>query len=415
MVKVVHIQYSTTSGGSAALRLQKAFIKSGIDSVIVSLQSDKFKNNNITYLGRKQKLIAKIGSRIESYLTRHVIKELGLFSYPLLGINVAKMEEIQNADYIYIHWAQNGFLSLKNIEQLAKLNKPLIIFMHDMWSVSGGCHYSFTCEKYITGCNNCPMFPVERKNTLAAKEFKAKAKLYAKYNNLYFISPSKWLYNCAKQSLLLKNKPVFYIPNVLDTTLFKPFDKKISKVILNINTAETVIAFGAITVDSVRKGWAYLQKALEILQEDPSLKKIRILIFGSSYNKRLADAIPFKTRFMGYLKDEYSTALAYNAADVFVVPSLADNQPTTIAESLSCCTPVVGFDVGGIPDMIKHKENGYLAKYKNAEDLAEGIKFCLQNNVKGFMLPVFEPSLTIQKHLELFSHINSLKEQQTIL
>ncbi len=108
---------------------------------------------------------------------------------------------------------------------------------------------------------------------------------------------------------------------------------------------------------------------------------------------------------MGFLQDEYSTALVYNAADVFIVPSLADNLPTTVQESLSCGTPVVGFEVGGIPDMISHKKNGYLAKYKDSGDIAEGIKFCINNRIKGYRLPDFEPSVIVQKHLELFEQI----------
>ncbi len=89
---------------------------------------------------------------------------------------------------------------------------------------------------------------------------------------------------------------------------------------------------------------------------------------------------------MGSLKDEYSTALVYNAADVFIAPSLADNLPYTIFEALSCGTPVVAFNTGGIPDMVQHKSNGYLARYKDAGDIVEGIKFVLSNNIKGIFL-----------------------------
>lgn len=268
-----------------------------------------------------------------------------------------------------------------------------------------GCHYSFDCEKYVVGCNNCPILPGDKKNDLSSKGFGKKSKLYSKFDNLYFISPSLWLYDCAKRSLLIKDKPVYYIPNAIDSKLFKPFDNDIAKYILNIDTNETVIAFGAVNVNSPYKGWSFLQKALEILYEDRILKNLSILIFGSVYNKQIADAIPFKTKFMGYLSDEYSVVLAYNAANVFVVPSLADNQPTTIMESMCCGTPVVGFNVGGIPDMIKHKENGYLAKYKNPEDLAKGITFCIENKIYGKMLPIFAKSQVVKKHIDLLNGI----------
>jgi glycosyltransferase involved in cell wall biosynthesis len=394
------------SAGRAALRLQKAFAEVNVESGIVSLQQSMQGATNVKYLGTRARLISKIEDKIQTYLTRKSTRQLGSFSYPVLGCNVAKLDEIKNADIIYIHWALKGLLNLRSIEQIAQLNKPVIVFLHDMWNITGGCHHSFTCEKYKTeGCNSCPMFPEGKKNDLSSKEFRKKLVLYSKYNNLHFVSPSRWLYDCAKESLLTKNKRIYYIPNILDNTIFKPADKTAAKQILNIDVNETVIAFGAISVNSPYKGWVYLQKALELLRHDGTVKNISVLIFGSAYNKEIADAIPFKTRFMGYLLDEYSTALVYNAADVFIAPSLAEAFGYVVMEALSCGTPVVGFNVGGIPDMISHKENGYLAKYKDAADVTEGIKFCLQNSIKGYLLPEIEPKLTLKKHLELFEHL----------
>lgn len=412
MTKVVHIQYSMESAGRAALRQQKAFRDVNVDSCIVSLQQSVQAVPGIKYLGLRARLLSRLDDKIQAYLTRKSIKEWGSFSYPVLGSNVAKLEAVKNADFIYIHWALKGLLNFRSIKQIARLNKPVIIFLHDMWNITGGCHHSFTCEKYKTeGCNNCPVFPGDKKNDLSAKEFKKKLRVYAKFNNLYFVSPSRWLYDCAKASLLTKDKPVFYIPNILDNTLFKPVDKTAAKQILNIVANETILAFGAISVNSPYKGWTYLQKALELLKQDERLKNISVLIFGSEYNKEIADSIPFKTRFMGYLKDEYSTALVYNAADVFIAPSLAEAFGYVVMEALSCGTPVVGFNVGGIPDLISHKENGYLAKYKDANDVSEGIKFCLQHKLKGYLLPGIDPAVTINSHLTLFEHIKKLNNQ----
>ncbi len=409
MTKVVHIQYSIDSAGRAAIRLQHAFNNVDVQSCIVSLQHSMHGNTSIKYLGPNARLISRVEDKIQAYLTKKCNKQLGTFSYPVLGNNVARLEEVKNADIIYIHWALKGLLNFRSVKQIASLNKPVIIFLHDMWNITGGCHHSFTCEKYKTeGCNDCPMFPAVKKNDLSAKEFRKKMQLYSKYNNLYFVSPSKWLYNCAKESLLTKNKPVFYIPNLIDNIIFKPADKTVARQILNIDVTETIIAFGAVSVNSPYKGWVYLQKALELLKQDDTIKNISVLIFGSGYDKDIAASIPFKTKFMGFLQDEYSTALVYNAADVFIVPSLADNLPTTVQESLSCGTPVVGFQVGGIPDMISHKKNGYLAKYKDSGDIAEGIKFCINNKIKGYRLPDFEPSVIVQKHLELFEQIKGV-------
>ncbi len=406
MIKVAHIQFSIESGGRAALRLQSAFKNVPVDSNIISLMPNAQGLYNVKYLNVGARLISRISNKIHSYLTRKSIKNLGSFSYPVLGNNVAKLPEVQDADIIYIHWALNGLLNFTSIKQIAKLNKPVIIFLHDMWAITGGCHHSFNCDKYKTqGCNACPMFNSEIKNDLSAKEFNKKLKLYSAFTNLYFVSPSRWLFQCAGQSLLTRNKPLFYIPNILDDTLFKPFDKNIAKQILNIDINATVISFGAISVNSPYKGWPYLQAALQQLHMQGGIDNVIILIFGSNYDKEIAESIPFTTKFMGYLKDEYSAAVVYNAVDVFIAPSLAEAFGYVVMEALCCGTPVVGFDVGGIPDMIKHKENGYLAKYKDAADVCTGIKFCLQNNIKGYLPPELQPALTLKKHLQLFDQI----------
>jgi len=401
---VIHLQYGTnqTSFGN---RLHKAFLKAGAGSHILSLSSDIKGSEQITSLGKKGRYIAKGTKAIETYLTRNTKKEFGMFSYPILGSDISKKTEVLEADVIYIHWVLNGFLSLDSMEKLFQLGKPIIFFLHDMWTITGGCHHSFSCEKYKTECNNCPFFPKDKVRDLAYKEFHKKRKLFQKYNNLHFVSPSKWLYNCTNESALTKNKPSFLIPNYLDDQMFKPFNKKIAKEIMNIKEDETVIAFGAVYLDSPYKGWKYLQQALELLEKNEKYNNFHILIFGSNYNKDIAERIPFKTTFAGFLSSDYALNLMYNAADVFVAPSLAEAFGYVILESLSCGTPVVAFTTGGIPDLIDHKANGYLADYKDSHDLANGIKYCLDNDVKGYALPEFEGDLIIAKHLGLIEQI----------
>lgn len=402
MTKIIQLQYATESAGSAAIRLHKAFLDAGIDSSVLSLHSSISGNPRITKLGKKGEIIARLDERFQRRVRKQIDPAFGLFSYPVLGSNVSQMAQILNADIIILHWVLHGFLSLKNIEQLIKTGKPVIFFMHDMWTVTGGCHYSFDCEKYKVKCYECPMFVEHKGKDWALSEFEQKKKIYSAYSNVYFVSPSSWLYECIKHSALANGMPAFHIPNVLDRNIFKPFEKSIAKQILNIGEDETVISFGAVYVSSPYKGWPYLQQALQLLKDELSDKKVTLLIFGSDYNQQIADAVPFKIKFMGMLKDEYSTAVVYNASDVFIAPSLADNLPYTIFEALSCGTPVVAFSTGGIPDMIQHKVNGYLANYKDASNLAEGVRYVLGNNISGSLSSEFDNDKTIAKHLELF-------------
>lgn len=407
MTKVIHLQRHLPASGNAAFRLHEAMRIAQIDSKMLSLTSDVEKSNEIQHLGRKAETIALLNGKLESFLTKDRIKEFGMFSYPLAGTDVSKISEVENADIIYLHWIVGGFLSLHSIEKLFKTGKPIVLFTHDMWAITGGCHYSFDCEKFKIECNTCQVFPDKKKNDLALKEFNKKLNMYRKYNNLYFVSPSKWMYNQIKDSHLTKGKPTFHIPNIINEKIFKPFNKTEARKILDLDRDSIIISFGAVSVDSPYKGWSYLQKALSILKGKLENKNISVVIFGSGSNEEIVRNVPFPVRFLGRLRDDYSTALLYNAADIFIAPSLADNLPTTVMESLACGTPVVGFNIGGIPDMVIHKQNGYLATYKDSEDLSNGIQYCIENNIKGYLSGEFDRDLLIAKHFELFDFIKN--------
>ncbi|MEJ8801479.1 glycosyltransferase [Pontibacter sp. H249] len=410
MIRVIHLQTHLPSSGNAAYRLHEALCQAGVHSSMLSMTSDIANSEQITYLSRKSQVTAFFNNKLQVHLLRNMLDNYGMFSFPLLGNNVSVFPQVKEADIIYLHWVVGGFLNLANIKQLASLGKPVIVFMHDMWAITGGCHHSFMCENFMTGCNDCQMFPKGGLFELSAIGFNKKRKLYNNYGNLHFIAPSTWLYNLARKSLLTKDKPIYHIPNVINVSKFRQYDKSTARAVLNLIPEETIIAFGAASPRSPYKGWEYLREALNILANDPDLsRRVSVVIFGSEHDAQLAEAIPFDTKFVGRLRDDYSTALLYNAADVFVAPSLADNLPTTVMESLSCGTPVVGFAVGGIPDMISHKQNGYLAAYKDAEDLAIGIRFCLEQQVKGSLLPCFDTATIVSQHLALYDEILSLR------
>jgi glycosyltransferase involved in cell wall biosynthesis len=404
MLKVVHLQKRTTSAGKAALRLHNAFLEAGLSSNILSVEPDINDSETIKVTGTKSRFVVRMDFNLQNFFTRHAEKQYGQFSFPFFGTNVAKHELVRNADVVYLHWVQGGFMNLRNYKQLARLKKPVIIFMHDMWSITGGCHHSLSCEKYKSGCTDCPIFSKKGIFDLPVIEFKRKKKLYKENDNLYFVSPSKWLFNCARQSNLTKEKPVYYIPNAFNDRNFRPVDKKDARNILNLDEDQTIIAFGAVRIDGPYKGWKELQKSLEILHGSLNNDKVTVLVFGSNFDSNILKGIPFRTKFMGYLKDEYSMTLVYNASDVLIAPSLAETFGYVVMESLSCGTPVVAFNVGGIPDLIKHKCNGYLAKYQDPEDIANGVKFCLENHIKGYLLPEFRESV-IDRHIELLNAV----------
>jgi len=405
MFNVVHLQTHLPSSGNAAFRLHQALHQNGVQSKMLSLTSDVGTTAHLDHLNLKANIIARLNSKFHNRHNKKVHEKFGLFSYPVLGNDISKHPFILGADVIYIHWVLAGFLNFSGLEELMKLGKPIIFFMHDMWTITGGCHHSFTCTKYSESCSSCQMFENAKTNGLPAKELKKKYNLYRKYDNLNFVSPSNWLYELAKKSVATKDKPVFHIPNLVDATIFKPTDKKTARQILNIPDAHTLIGFGAISPKSPYKGWSYLKEALELVSKKESAENIGIVIFGSDYDEEIAKALPFKCYFVGRLRDEYSAALVYNAVNLFVAPSLAETFGLVILESLRCATPVVAFETGGIPELIDHKENGYLAKYKDSLDLAEGIMFCLSNLKNVNALPEFDTEEIVKQHIELYKQI----------
>lgn len=408
-MKIVHINYSDQTGGAAiaAYRHNEAMNKIGLKSRMLVVKRNLKSKSNIYKVLQNEKLLfilSNIFIRLNIFLN-HYFKTFATFSFTFWGFKVHKHPIVKESDVIYLHWINNSMLSISSIEKILKLGKPVFWYMHDMYPFTGGCHYSFNCVKYQKECYNCPMLENKGSVDLVKKQFRMKMKKWSKYDNFYIVTPSKWLAKCAKESSIFKGHNVFVSPNVLDTNLFKPIDKEVAKSIMNVNLSKRVILFGADNINSPYKGWEYLCKTLNNLDT----AKYECLVFGD-YNESIVKQLKMSVSFTGYLHDQYSLILAYNAADVFVSPSIADNFPNVILEAMACGVPCVGFNIGGIPDLIHHKENGYLANYKDATDLENGINWifnCNYNNLsQSARLSIidnysYEKVMKIHKELEL--------------
>jgi len=306
------------------------------------------------------------------------------FSLANTGEDISNNNLINQSDIIHLHWINFGFLSLQSLEKLFALNKPTVWTLHDLWSFTGGCHYSGNCLAYQTECRNCPFLKHPYNKDISNTIWNRKHKIYAN-KNITFVACSKWLADLAKKSQLLKNFRIESIPNPIDITIYNHLEKQSLRNSMNLDNNKKYILFGSMNIEDKRKGFYYLCQALEILhKKHPELQEsIELIVFGKS-NHAVFRKLPYKTNDLGVLNEENKIVQAYNIADLFILPSLEDNLPNTIMESLSCGTPAVAFNTGGIPEMIEHKSNGYLAEYKNAEDLANGIFWILfqSDNIK---------------------------------
>lgn len=303
------------------------------------------------------------------------------FNPAKFGIDITDNQLVKNSDIIHLHWINFGFLSIDSLEKLFKTNKPVVWTLHDMWAFTGGCHHSDDCENYQNTCGNCIKFlknPAD--NDLSNQTWQAKKAIF-QHANLTIVTCSEWLGNRARKSSLFEGIKVVSIPNPIDTDAFYPIEKALARKEFELSQDKKYILFAAMRVDAIGKGFVYFKSALDIVYQqlkanNLDLTDIEIVIFGQAEVSDF-ESLPFKVNILGHLSDINKIAKAYSAASIFVIPSLAENLPNTIMESMACGTPVVGFEVGGIPEMIDHKNNGYLANYKSSEDLAKGIYWTL--------------------------------------
>ena len=297
-------------------------------------------------------------------------------------------------DVLHLHWINQRFIKLQDLPK----NKPIVWTLHDSWPFCGVCHYFLDCTRYQSHCGDCPFLHSHKEKDLAYKVFEEKVKAY-KGLNLHIVTPSKWLGECAKQSALFGQFPVTVIPNCLDTDVYRPLTEQETneylemaihnhpalqkiKPIVEEKAIKPMILYGAVNAATDKiKGFKYLLDALYKL--DAQGYEANLVVFGASESDLPMEFEHIRVIFVGYLSDTNALVTLYNLADVMVVPSLTENLSCAIMESLSCATPVCCFAIGGNSDMVEHKVNGYLAKEKDAEDLALGIRWCLDNNNEG--------------------------------
>jgi glycosyltransferase involved in cell wall biosynthesis len=300
-----------------------------------------------------------------------------LFSLANTGEDIGENPLVREADIIHLHWINAGFLSLKSLETLLNLGKPVVWTFHDMWPITGGCHYALDCTGYMRSCGQCPYLKSPGKGDLSNRIWAKKKELFSK-GNFTVITPSKWLKECVRSSSLLQGLDAHAIHNPIDSFIFQPAEREQACRSLELDPAKKYILFGAATVKNVMKGYSYFTAAIQLLSAEVNPDQVEILLFGKSKGDE-AEAFPLRTRNIAFVHSEEKLAELYSVAHLFVIPSLQDNLPNTILESMLCGTPVVGFKTGGIPEMIDHKRNGYMAGFKSSADLAKGMLWILNS------------------------------------
>ena len=370
-IKVVHITTIDEGGAYKAVkRIQDSLRNEGVCSNILLRTKLNKISDDITFTDNPAKMIISKGKNLINMFFGN-----GMISRDLIGTDISQNGFVREADVIFLHWI-NSFLSYRTIEKILQLEKPVIWVMHDTWIFTGGCHVNLSCERYRIGCGKCPLIKSDRDKDISYLNYIDKVNIFQKYR-FTVVGPSNWIVETAKESKVLSGQNIICIPNCYNEKIFYKRPKKEAlRKKYNINTQKHIILFGAAFdgTENKFKGFSYLLEALEKL----SSTEYYLMIFGHADEKTCKN-LKQEYKLLGYISDEQTLAEIYNIADVYVTPSLQESFGLTVCESMACGTPVVAFPVGGIKDQIIHKENGYLAKIRDTQDIAEGIQYCISN------------------------------------
>ncbi len=391
---------STADAGAggyiAALRLLHALNESGTVQAKMLVLNKRTADARVTSIapGTWQQRWAKLKWGLELASLRVQLadgKDLFQFATGSAGVDVIRHPWVQAADVLHLHWINQGFLNMSGLQELATLNKPVVWTLHDQWAFTGGCHYSGTCEGYKTGCGMCPYMTQPATNDLSVKLAVQKQGL-AKLLRPYIVPCSEWLAGMARNSTALKDSWIQAIPNPIDSEVFLPIGKQEARNKLGLPNGRKLIVFGAAKLTDPRKG---VQLFIDAVQRLPAALDADVVLFGSGEVTLGTQRVVYR---LGRVAAADMPAL-YAAADVFVVSSLQDNLPNTVMEALACGTPVAAFAVGGIPEMVLHQQNGYLAS-PVPESLAAGIAWVLADGARHAALSSAARKSVLEKFSE---------------
>ena len=364
-LNVLHIRESDAAGGAgrAAYKLHRGL--NGLGHVSRMLVGRKVTDDS-DIRPLKRNLIWRVLDRASGELFD--LLSLQYVFYPS-SFGVLADAWFRSASIVQLHNLHGSYFGFTALPAISRL-RPVVWQLHDQWGLTGHIAYSLDCERWQHGCGSCPYldeYPRLRNDTTALL-FRVKDRVYDE-SRLTLVVPSRWMLEIVRRSPLLGRFPLHHIPTGIDTAVFTPGDRDEARKRLRLPLDRRIVFFAAANINERRKGLHLLAEALRRLDDPPLL-----LVAG---NGTVARGI--ETRYLGAVRDEEVLADAYRAADVFAVPTLADVLTQTAPESIACGTPCVAFDRGGVVDVVRHLETGYLARFGDVDDLARGLTTLLND------------------------------------
>ena len=383
-MRILHVSTFDTAGGAAlaAYRLHRGLIDAGHDSRMLVARRDSQDPSVLAPEGardlRSRLLRRARRLRIDRDFQKYRQTRPGWperFSDDRAPVDFENAADLDSYDVVNLHWI-GGLLDCRRFFRAVPAGVPVVWTLHDMNAFTGGCHYDAGCGRYTSICGACPQLGSTEEADLSNAVWRRKDSMYSRLepNRLHFITPSRWLADEIGRSSLLGDRfPVSVIPYGVDTEAFAPRDKEAARAVLGIPRDARVVLFLAYSLAATRKGFGILTEALRGLPHDQNVVVISVGAGEASVE------LEGSQLHLGKISQFRLLSMVYSAADLFVIPSVQDNLPSTVLESLSCGTPIVGFDAGGIPEMVRPGVTGSLASAGSAPDLAAAIWSLLED------------------------------------
>lgn len=409
-MKAVLINTSDSIGGAAVVtyRLMQALRREGVDARMIVFHKTS-QDENVAQTGHRLSFLRECAYTFchNGFDRPNLFKISSGYS----GLPIWKHPWVKDADVIALNWINQGLLSLDGIERLASLGKPIVWTMHDMWQLTGVCHHAYECERYKERCGRCQYI------NNGAKDFDLSRRRWIRKHNLYddtsirFVAVSNWLAEKCRESSLLRNRSIEVIPNAFPIEAFHTSPTR-HLPWWDLDRTKNIILMGAARIDDPIKGLDYAIDALNIVAERRKdiAERSQMVFFGNIRDASLLDRLRFPYIHVGPIQDAEVLHQLYASADVVLSTSLYETLPGTLIEGQAAgCTPVT-FGRGGQSDIVDHGKSGYIAEYRNAESVAEGIIQALEKPADREMLHEqvrsrFASDVIAKRYIELFNRM----------
>lgn len=395
-ILIISTQNPFKTSGVVAYNLFKGLNDVGYNTQLLTKYYDKFDSKDIlcmetsidVYLHKLRNNYEKILNLLGILNKKYIINpdyHIQDFDQTIQYYSTKKiLKKIKFKPDVIIYLFQQNFLNAKNLYELNKLTGAKIFwYLMDTAPLTGACHYSWDCKGYISGCGQCPALYSSDENDQSSVNFNYKNRYLSK-TDIEIIVATEWQKNQVLSSRLFKNKPIHKVLLSIDPNVFSFIPINQAKKKLGIPIGKKVIFFGATSINDKRKGMKYLIEALQFFKENFYKNNDNVLLLIAGRTTTLFNTLPYEVRHLGFLDNNEQLASAYQAADVFVCPSIEDAGPMMINQSIMTGTPVVSFEMGVAFDLVQSGNTGYRAKLKDSADLAKGINSILELNHQSY-------------------------------